>query len=233
MYKVKNYTHGLHMDSLTDDPHTDTRADLVPLDEFPEFTPRNIPDLPETKEWVNIGELGAVGDASTDNTSVFRDAIEKYQTIYVPQGWYVVSEPLKLKSDTRLIGLSPIATQIMLLESTPAFSGFGPPQPLLEIPEGGDNIVSGIGLNTGAYNYRAVGCKWMGSQASYMNDVKFLGGHGYMFRGPAPTGEWWRRDVGISSPEEPVYDRWHDQAWDTQYWSLWITRGGGIFKGIG
>lgn len=232
MYKVRNFTHGLHMDSLTDDPLADTRADLVPLNAFPEFAPRDIPDLPDTREWVNLGELGAVGDASKDNTQIFKDAIEKYETIYVPQGWYVVSEPLKLKPNTCLIGLSPIATQIMLLESTPAFSGFGGPVPLLEIPQGGDNIVSGIGLNTGAYNYRAVGCKWMGSQESYMNDVKFLGGHGNMVRGPAPNGDWTPWVHGISNPEEPVYDRWHDQAWDNQYWSLWITRGGGIFKDI-
>jgi hypothetical protein len=232
IYKVRNYTHGIHIDSLTADPATDTRADLSPIKTLPEFAPRDIPIIPETKDWVNIGELGAVGDGKTDNTKIFKEAIEKYTTIYIPQGWYVVSEPLKLKANTHLIGLSPIATQIMLLESTPAFSGFGSPQPLVEIPQGGNNILTGIGLNTGAYNYRAVACKWMGSESSYLNDVKFLGGHGNMERGPQTRGSNWKRQQNISSPAEPVYDRWHDQAWDNQYWSLWITNGGGTFKDI-
>ncbi|MFN2126613.1 MAG: glycosyl hydrolase family 28-related protein [Anaerolineales bacterium] len=233
IYKIINYTHGIHMDSLADDPVTDTRADLLPLKKLPEFAPSDIPGLPETEEWVNIVELGAVGDARTDNTKIFQDAIEKYSTIYVPQGWYVVSETVNLKADTRLIGLSPIATQIMLLESTPAFSGFGGPKPLVEVPRGGNSIITGIGLNTGAYNYRAVACKWMGGESSYMNDVKFLGGHGNMERGPQNNaGNYWPRQQKISSPAEPVYDRWHDRAWDNQYWSLWITQGGGTFKDI-
>ncbi|MBN1479710.1 gluconolaconase [candidate division KSB1 bacterium] len=230
IYKVNNFTHGVHIDSLTADPVVETRSDTKPLKNLPDFSPRDIPLLPETSEWINIRDLGAVGDGETDDTKIFQDAVEKYINIYLPQGWYVVSEPIKLKSETCLIGLHPIATQIKLLESTPAFSGFGAPQPLIETPTGGTNIVSGIGLNTGAYNYRAVACKWMAGENSLLNDIKFVGGHGSMQRGPRTRRNWQR--PGISSPSEPVYDRWHDRAWDNQYWSLWISHGGGIFKNI-
>lgn len=230
IYQVKNFTHGVHIDSLTAEPMVDTRADMEPLKSLPGFAPRDIPALPPTKEWVNIRDLGAVGDGITDNTKIFQDAVEKYPTIYVPQGWYVVSETIALKPDTKLIGLSSIATQIMLQESTPVFSGFGAPVPMILAPQGGKNILTGIGLNTGAYNYRAVACKWMAGEESYLNDVKFIGGHGTMERG-APTRRNYTRP-GISSPTEPVYSRWHDLAWDTQYWSLWITDGGGTFKDI-
>ncbi|NQT26217.1 SMP-30/gluconolactonase/LRE family protein [candidate division KSB1 bacterium] len=231
LYKVKNYTHGIHMDSMTDDPVVDTRADLKSLSALPAFAPRDIPTLPETKDWINIRDLGAIGDGETDNTKIFQDAVKKYPNIYVPQGWYVVSETIILNPNTCLIGLSPIATQIMLLESTPAFSGFGAPKPLIVAPQGGKTILTGIGLNTGAFNYRAVACKWMAGEKSLLNDVKFLGGHGNMARGPRTRRNWNR--PGISSPTEPVYDRWHDRAWDNQYWSLWITNGGGgTFKDI-
>jgi len=64
----------------------------------------------------------------------------------------------------------------------PAFSGFGGPKPLLKSSEGGDDILNGIGLCTGGYNYRAVACKWMAGEKSYMNDVKFVGGHGTLSR---------------------------------------------------
>ncbi|WP_289223009.1 SMP-30/gluconolactonase/LRE family protein, partial [uncultured Bacteroides sp.] len=87
--------------------------------------------------------------------------------------------------------------------------------------------------NTGAYNYRAVGCKWMAGADSYMNDVKFLGVHGTMTKG-ALTQQQRRNNVPqISTPEEPVCFQGKDKAWDNQHWSLWITNGGGgVFKDI-
>jgi sugar lactone lactonase YvrE len=233
IYKVIDYTHGIHMDTMNAPPETDTRVNIEPLESMPAFAAKDIPVLPETKKWINIGELGAKGDGITDNTKIFQEAVEQYATIYVPQGWYVVSETITLKPNTCMIGLNPIATQIMLLESTPAFSGFGPPKPLIEVPQGGKTILSGIGLNTGAYNYRAVACKWMGGRDSYMNDVKFVGGHGNMDRGPRTGRGNWRRERKISSPTEPDYYIGQDRAWDNQYWSLWITNGGGgTFKDI-
>ncbi|UCH14622.1 MAG: SMP-30/gluconolactonase/LRE family protein, partial [Bacteroidales bacterium] len=232
MYKVNKYTHGLHIDNMAAEPDTRTNINFEALADMPEPAKGDIPLLPPTGEWINIAELGANGDGITDNTKVFKQAIENHPNIYIPQGWYVVTEPLRLKSNTCLIGLHPIATQIKLPESTPAFSGFGAPQPLIETPPGGNTILSGIGINTGAYNYRAVGCKWMAGSESYMNDVKFVGGHGSMERDPHTP--W--RDRGtrkISTPEEPVANPGMDRAWDNQYWSLWITNGGGgTFKDI-
>lgn len=94
-------------------------------------------------------------------------------------------------------------------ESEPAFSGFGVPVPLVESSEGGDDMLNGIGINTGAYNYRAVGCKWMAGERSYLNDVKFVGGHGTL-RKPAPNASGqssYRRDERrISSPSSPVME---------------------------
>ena len=77
IYKIRNYTHGIHMDSMTDDPAADTRADLLPLDTLPAFASRDIPRLPATEDWVNLRELGAVGDGKTDNTKIFQDALEQ------------------------------------------------------------------------------------------------------------------------------------------------------------
>jgi len=124
-----------------------------------------------------------------------------------------------------LIGFSPIATQFQIVDNTPAFGGFGPPVPLLEAPEGGTNILSGIGLCTGASNPRALACKWMAGPHSYMNDVKFLGGHGGMTK-PALPGE---PGAILKMPGAGA----GPDLWDTQYWSLWITNGGGgTFKDI-
>lgn len=236
LYKINNFRHGLHIDNLVAKPEMRTVVDLIPLKAFPQPVVSDIPALPDMTTWVNIKELGAKGDGETDDTKVFAEAIEKHQNIYVPQGWYIISNSLVLKPNTNLIGLHPIATQLILKESTPAFSGFGAPVALLETPQGGKNIVNGIGLNTGGYNYRAVGCKWMAGTYSYMNDVKFVGGHGTINPPrPSASGEQqgWSRTPRISSPSNPVAAQGKDQAWDNQYWSLWVTNGGGgTFKDI-
>jgi len=214
VYKVRNFIYGLQMDSLGADPVYKTIKDLQPLTIFPEPAKKDIPDLPAMNTWVNIKTLGAMGDDTSDNTQIIQSAIDKYQTIYFPQGWYRVSETIKLKPNTVLIGLNPIATQLIIANNTPAFGGFGGPKALLESAKGGQNIVTGIGLSTNADNPRAVACKWMSGENSYLNDVKFIGGHGGMQK-PG------------TAPKPGIYSRGTDPAWDTQYWSLWITDGGG------
>jgi hypothetical protein len=233
IYRVREFTYGLVLDDMESDSEFKTISKLVPLQSFPEHLEREIPSLPEMETWVNIRDLGAKGDGDTDDTKAFQDAIAKYQNIYVPQGWYRITETLKMRSGTRLIGLHPFATQLILRESETAFSGFGRPMPLIESSEGGDDMINGIGINTGAYNYRAVGCKWMAGENSMMNDIKFVGGHGTM-RKPGENSEGRSRyPRDISSPTHPVYARGMDFAWDNQYWSLWITNnGGGTFKDI-
>ena len=232
-YLVKTFLHGVYLECMEAKGEVKTVSDMEPFGAIKTAQPENdIPSLPNTNTWVNIRELGAKGDGQTDDTEVFKDAIRKYETIYIPQGEYLLSGTITLEENTKLIGLNPISTQLIINESSPAFSGFGAPVPLLETPVGGKNIVNGIGLNTGAYNYRAVACKWMAGKESYMNDVKFIGGHGTMWRPekalpyPAQTSE-------ISSPRNPVAIQGVDRAWDNQYWSLWITNGGGgVFKDI-
>ncbi len=220
VYRINEYTHGLQQADLASDSEVKTGVDLVQLDKMPAPFTNYIPRLPEVSEWVNIKDLGAKGDAVTDDTEVIQNAIKQYKTIYFPAGWYVVSETIKLAEGTTLIGLSPIATQIMLQESTPAFSGFGAPKPLLESSRG-RNVVSGIGLNTNSYNYRAVACKWVANGDSFFNDVKFIGGHGTMARtGSAREPQTQQQNRG------GVRGAW-DNAWDNQYWSFWITDGGG------
>jgi len=240
-YKVKEYTYGLIMDDMAAEPEIRTISSIEPLQQFPLKPERIMPALPPMETWVDIRELGAKGDGETDDTKVFRDAVAKYDNIYVPQGWYRFTGTLKLRPGTKLIGLHPFGTQFILKESEPAFSGFGRPVPLLESSEGGNDILNGIGLFTGGYNYRAVACKWMAGEGSYMNDIKYVGGHGTL-RKPSPQSDDTRRQQAgasgfgsrpVSSPSNPVAIQGKDQAWDNQYWSLWITNnGGGTFKDI-
>ncbi|MCB8998670.1 MAG: SMP-30/gluconolactonase/LRE family protein [Bacteroidales bacterium] len=228
IYKVKKYTYGLQMDELGDSPVFKATSDIVAMKEMPAAIPTDIPALPAMSEWVNLKELGAKGDGETDDTEILQKAVQDHRVIYVPQGWYLLSKPITLKPNTVLIGLNPVATQFILNDNTPAFSGFGSPVPLVEVPSAGNTIITGIGLSTGDYNSRAVACKWMGGEKSYMNDVKFIGGHGSMNRG---MDEPWSRGPRVLTRENRV-KQGMDPAWDTQYWSLWVEGGGGIFADI-
>lgn len=217
IYVVRSFTAGLQIDGWSADPAYKTTKDIEPLSSFPPPSRSDIPSLPQMGTWVNLLTLGAKGDGETDDTKAIQDAIDRYPVIYIPQGWYRISNTLRLRPNTVLIGLSPIATQFQVADNTPAFGGFGSPVPLLQSSGGGSNIVTGIGLSTGASNPRAVGCKWMAGADSYLNDVKFIGGHGNIPRPGTPR---------ISGQQQ-------DKDWDSQYWSLWITAGGGgTFKDI-
>ena len=141
-----------------------------------------------------------------------------HRAIYLPSGFYVVHDTLKLRSDTVLIGLHPGATQIILPDGTPAYQGIGGPKALLEAPKGGSNIVIGIGLYTSGNNRRAVAALWKAGADSMMNDVRFLGGHGT----PLPDGS---RENPYN--ENHTADPDPDRHWDSQYPSLWVTDGGG------
>jgi len=228
IYKVRKFIYGLQINDLDQIPRTETTFDPEILSKLPPPVHSDIPEFPAIDSWVNLRTLGAKGDGETDDTKIIMEAIENHDNIYVPQGIYRISETIRLKPTTNLIGLHPIATQFVIGESTPAFSGFGAPVPMIEAPADGKNILSGIGLSTGEYNYRAVACKWMAGEKSMLNDVKLVGGHGTMRKGPYVP---WRGYGDAGKKPAPVPGP--EPAWDTQYWSLWITNGGGgTFKNI-
>jgi sugar lactone lactonase YvrE len=242
IYQVKAFSHGLHIMELGQTPEIRTVCTTIALAAAPPLVPSDIPDLPPSDTWVNLRALGAKGDGVTDDTAVLQAAIAQHRTIYVPTGRYRVTDTIVLKPDTVLIALDPITTQLVLPDYAlaflgadamapvsapssrgPPFQGLGSPKALLEAPQGGHNIVTGIGLDTGMNN-RAVAAKWMAGKDSLMNDVRFLGGHGTYNADGSPVPVY---NSNRTAPADP------QQRWNSQYWSLWITEGGGgTFKDI-
>jgi sugar lactone lactonase YvrE len=218
MYDAKVFSHGLHYADMGAQPVTETVFDAAPLKTMPEPVGSDLVPLPPGNTWVNIRALGAKGDGVTDDTAVFKKAIAEHRTIYLPSGYYVISDTLALKPDTALIGLHPLATQIDLLDKTEAFQGVGPPKPMIEAPKGGTNVIIGIGLYTNGINARAVAAKWMAGVNSMMNDVRFLGGHGTNNLDGTRANPY-----NNSRTTDPDAAR----RWDGQYPSLWVADGGG------
>src|SRR5271154_4311047 len=229
IYQVKIFSHGLHYEDIAALAATRDVFDSAPLNTLPEPVKSDILDLPPMETWINIRDLGAVGDGAADDTDAFKKAIVEHRAIYVPSGQYRVTDTIALRPDTILIGLHPSVTRILLADSTPAFQGVGSPKPLLETPKGGTNIVTGIGLYTNGINPRAVAAKWMAGSESMMNDVRFLGGHGTVDPNAtaAESSKVWKEIYNNTHTADSDLNR----RWDGQDPSLWIT-GGGTFLDI-
>jgi len=182
------------------------------LTAMPGPLPPAIPALPPSNDWVNVHSLGVAGDGKTDDTAAIRHAIDEHRVLYFPSGQYIVSDTITLKADTVLIGLHPTLTQFDLPDGTAAFQGVGAPRAVIESLRGGSNILSGLGVLTGGINPRAVGVLWRSGEASLIDDVRFLGGHG---SGTNPYNNDHTADPDLR------------KRWDGQYPSLWVTQGGG------
>ncbi len=214
-YNIDRFSHGLHIESLGVNREIRSSVETRDLDRMPAAVPSDIPRLPSQDTWVNVNDLGIRGDGKTDNTAALRKAIAEHSTLFFPMGLYNVSNTLKLRPDTVLIGFHPSRTVINLPDNSPEYQDAGRARSLIEAPGGGKNIISGIGVYTGAVNASAVAIKWMAGAESMVNDVRLHGGHGTRL----DTGgrDWWKSR----------------ETWNSQAASLWVTEGGGgTFKDI-
>jgi hypothetical protein len=212
-YRVEDFNYGLIVPGLGMTGTVGMIYNAKPLGAMPAPLPPAILPLPPSEEWVNVHTLGVAGDGSTDDTAAIQKAIAGHRVLYFPSGRYIIRDTLTLKTDTVMIGLHPLMTQLDLPDATPGFEGVGAPRSMISSPSNGTNILSGFGLFTGGVNPRAAGVIWRSGADSMINDVRFLGGHG-----TAP---------GQVNNNNGTADIELRRRWDGQYPSLWVTGGGG------
>ena len=223
-YGVKSFTYGLVVPALGRTGSFATRIDAAALAALPRRPAPAIRGLPPVAAWTNVRDLGAKGDATSDDTIALQRAIDTHRILYFPAGFYRVTDTLKLRADSVLIGLHPSLTQIVLADDTPAFRGIGPARALIESAKGGDAIISGLGLATGAPNPRATALLWRAGESSLVDDVKFQGGHGTNLADGSRFDPYNEDHSADADPRK---------RWDGQYASLWVTDGGGgTFNGL-
>ncbi len=219
LYRVAHFNHGLIVPGLGMMGHIDTQYAAQPLRELPAATPPALRSLPASERWVNVHTLGVKGDGRTDDTAAIQRAVDAHAVLYFPSGYYVVRDTIALKPDTVLIALHPGTTQLDLPDKTPGFEGVGAPKPVLLAPQGGRNIVSGLGIFTGGINPRALSVLWMAGEASLMSDVQIHGFGGTYLPDHVRTALY---GAGRDSRFPFASGRW-----GAQYPSIWVTRGGG------
>ncbi len=223
-YRVREFTYGLTVPAVGTTGTFATRMDAAPLPAAPRRAEAAIRALPPVSAWTNVRDLGVRGDDATDDTAAIQRAIDSHRVLYFPAGFYRVSDTLKLRADSVLIGLHPSLTQIVLAEDSPAYRGVGSPRALIESARGGPAIVSGLGLSTGGRNPRATALLWRAGERSLVDDVKFQGGHGTFLADGSRFDPYNADHTGDADPAK---------RWDGQYASLWVTDGGGgTFNGL-
>ncbi|HSU31480.1 MAG TPA: glycosyl hydrolase family 28-related protein [Bryobacteraceae bacterium] len=189
------------------------------LSRDPEPVASDIPALPDVSQWTSVRELGATGDGGTDDTEALQHAIDSHRVLYFPTGLYRVRGTLHLKPDSILIGLSPATTLLVVNDDDANFSGSGDPVPVIESSAGGHEILTGIGVYSGYSARRAAGVVWHSGASSFIQDVNFAAG---IRPSPKIGPKYPRPDFRIKRPDTRA----------SQYPSLWIQGGGGIFRDI-
>ena len=215
-YRISEFNYGLTLPGLGSTGKFATNVKGEALKALPAQRAPVMRALPATKQWASVRDFGAVGDGVTDDTAAVQKAIDSKRVVYLPQGFYMVQDTIRLKPDTVLIGLHPGVTQLLLPNGAPAYAGTDGPKALLESAKGGDAIVTGFGLATGEVNPRATALLWKAGADSLVDDIRIQGGHGTrLYDGK-------RRDPYQKSASfDPTLH------WDRQYPSIWVTDGGG------
>jgi len=125
-------------------PNAPPPADLTARhkwsDTFPSF---------ETSGAVNVKDAhGAKGDGTIDDTKALQAAIDAAETVFLPKGRYLISDTLRLKKNTKLIGVHSSLTQIFSRDTLTQRFASGTARavraPLIETPDEpeGDVVVA-------------------------------------------------------------------------------------------
>ncbi|MGB0371143.1 MAG: glycosyl hydrolase family 28-related protein [Opitutales bacterium] len=177
-YEIKSFSHGRHItipNTAEKPARFATHLDQAPIETFSSLSEEGSIERLDIVQWANVAELGAEGDGQTDSWKPIQKAIDESESVYFPMGEYVVSKPLRLKKDSRLIGLHPGSTRIVLKDAAHGFEKSDDVKSLIQVPEKGSARISGLGFDLGN-NPGAVGMLFDAAQNVSVSDVYFGSG---------------------------------------------------------
>lgn len=123
----------------------------------PDFIPPP-PDLQSRHLWnenfptfqslgaVNVknAPYNAVGDGFTDDTLAIQSAIDENEIVFLPKGYYMVTDTLRLKPNTKLIGVAQHLSVIFVRDTVGVFGDCNNPIPIVETADNvfADTVIS-------------------------------------------------------------------------------------------
>ncbi|WP_202535119.1 MULTISPECIES: glycosyl hydrolase family 28-related protein [unclassified Streptomyces] len=215
---IRELTHGLRVESaLTSDESRHEGVHLAATagagtSRIRSALRSDTPTPPPAKRWVSVTDvaksLGRTIGQGEDDLAVFQTAVDQHDVVFVPIGRYLLTDTLKLRRTTQLIGLHPRQTWLLAADGHPNFSDPETPRALVATPKGGRNTITGIGLDTAQHTPGAVNLMWQSADGSYLADIatQFVKWHpegapeagnpGYTYRGAHKYTIWVRGGGG-------------------------------------
>ena len=122
-YTVSEFNYGLFIKQMGEPGAFSTNYKTAALPSSTKAPTRALRPLPASKEWANVHTFGARGDGKTDDTAAIQKAIDSSRVVYLPLGFYVVNDTIRMRPDTVIIALHPGLTQLLLPNGSPKFQG--------------------------------------------------------------------------------------------------------------
>jgi len=108
----------------SDEPPADLQSRHIWGSDFPTFeTPgaANVKDAP----------YNAVGDSHADDTAAIQRAIDEHEIIFLPKGYYRLTDTLRLRPNTKIIGVGQVYSAFVVRDPNPKSGKAGAPAPML------------------------------------------------------------------------------------------------------
>ena len=119
----------------------------------------------------NVLDFGAIGDGVHDDTSAFAEAISTSATVFVPWGYYRVTDTIAFRADTRIIGEG--LAHVRLAENSSGFDDPDHPKALILTPDDPNATVlmADLRIHCGSGNPGAISVRWRAGPASGVWDT--------------------------------------------------------------
>jgi len=118
----------------------------------------------------------AHGDGRTDDTAALQQAVDQSEIVFLPKGCYLLTRPLELKPQTKLVG---VGQTISLLVAAPtgAFADAKHPAPLVRTADSADaaTVLGFLGLYTPSKVTGAQSLHWRSGGRSVFRGVEIKG----------------------------------------------------------
>lgn len=130
----------------------------------------------------NVKDYGAKGDGITDDTKALQNAINQNEYVFLPKGYYRITDTLHLKKDTKLIGVAQGLSQILVTQIPDGvFAEKKENVPAIDTPDIADAsvILAYCGLVTSRKQPGIYALRWRVAGGSILRNFAFYADVGY------------------------------------------------------
>ena len=183
-----SYRYPVYMDGRQVEKVQEVTADQVPPADLqsrhlwsPQFPGFESPGAANVKG----APYEAKGDGRTDDTAALQRAIDEHEIVFLPKGCYLLSRPLELKPNTKLVGVGQTMS-LLVPANTDKFADAAGAQPLVRTADvaDGTTVLAFMGFYTPSIVPGAQSLHWRTGGHSIFRGVEI---HGQGKVSPAPV----------------------------------------------